>query len=314
MRFRLCVVLVLVGLVGSASAQTDRDALIALYNSTAGENWADNTNWNTEEDISTWFGVTVTDARVTALRMRGNNLTGTLPPEIGNLSAMVRLELRGNNLTGSIPDEIGNLTAMVRLDLRENGLTGPIPSTLQQLPDLAALYLRVNSLSGSVPGWLPELGNLRLLDLSQNALTGPIPADIGRLSLLNQFWLNDNPISGEVPPSVGSMTVLQSARFSDTGLSGPLPRTVLQIPTCATEDRCGGAGLHTFTFNSSELCAPADDEFTAWLEGIFNAAGPRCAAVPALPGLAHVLMSLVLAGLGAIGIRRRAPRVCADGR
>ena len=124
---------------------------------------------------------------------------------------------------------------------------------------------------------------------------------------MQQFWLNNNPITGEIPPSVGSMTALVTGRFSDTGLSGPLPRTVLQIPTCATADRCGEVGLNTFTFDSSELCAPADDEFTAWLEGIFNAAGPRCAAVPALPGLAHVLMSLVLTGLGAIGIRRRSP-------
>ena len=125
MRFRLCsIVVVLVGFVGSASAQTDRDALIALYNSTDGENWNNNTNWNTEEDISTWFGVTVADGRVTWLR------------------------LRRNNLTGSIPDEVGNLSAMERLDLRENSLTGPIPSTVQQLSNLIVLFLRVNSLSG----------------------------------------------------------------------------------------------------------------------------------------------------------------------
>lgn len=188
MRFRLCsIVVVLVGLVGSASAQTDRDALIALYNSTGGENWANNTNWNTEEDISTWFGVTVADGRVTEISMRGNDLTGTLPPEIGELTAMTVLALRDNNLTGSIPDEVGNLSAMVRLDLRQNSLTGPIPSTLQQLSNLEVLFLRVNSLSGPIPGWLSGLSNLRVLNLSQNALTGSIPADIGRLSSLTNF-------------------------------------------------------------------------------------------------------------------------------
>ena len=104
MRFRLCsIVVVLVGLVGSASAQTDRDALIALYNSTAGENWANNTNWNTEEDISTWFGVEVADGRVTEILLFDNNLTGTLPPEIGELTAMTLLFLRRNNLTGLHP-------------------------------------------------------------------------------------------------------------------------------------------------------------------------------------------------------------------
>ena len=72
-----------------------------------------------------------------------------------------------------------------------------------------------------------------------------------------------------------------------------------------TADFCGGVGLSTFTFDASQLCAPADDEFTAWLDGIFTASGSRCAAVPVLPGLAHVLMSMLLAGLGAVGIRRR---------
>ena len=193
---------------------------------------------------------------------------------------------------------------MVRLELLENDLTGPIPSTLQQLSNLEVLFLRVNSLSGPIPGWFSGLSNLRVLDLSQNALTGSIPADIGRLSLLTNFGLNDNPVSGEIPPSVGSMTALWSGRFHNTGLSGPLPRTLLQIPTCATSDGCGG-GLSYFTFEASQLCAPADDEFTAWLDGIFGASGSRCAAVPVLPGLAHVLMSLLLAGLGAVGIRRR---------
>ena len=101
------------------------------------------------------------------------------------------------------------------------------------------------------------------------------------------------------------MTALLSLRFHNTGLSGPLRRTMLQIPTCATQDGCGLVGLNQFSFESSELCAPADEEFTAWLEGIFSVTGPRCAAVPALPGFGHVLMSLLLAGLGAIGIRRR---------
>ena len=245
MRFRLCsIVVVLVGLVGSASAQTDRDALIAFYNSTGGENWANNTNWNSEEDISTWFGITAVGGRVTEISMRDNGLSGTLPPEIGDLSALTLLALRDNSLTGSIPDEVGNLSAMVRLDLRQNSLTGPIPSTLQQLSNLEVLFLRVNSLSGPVPvpGWLSGLSNLTILDLSQNALTGSIPADIGRLSSLSLFNLSNNPVIGELPSSLTSITTLRNVTFSNTQLSGQLRRTWLQLPTCMEPNGCNGVG------------------------------------------------------------------------
>ena len=310
MRFRLCsIVVVLVGLVGSASAQTDRDALIAFYNSTGGENWANNTNWNSEEDISTWFGITAVGGRVTEISMRDNGLSGTLPPEIGDLSALTLLALRDNSLTGSIPDEVGNLSAMVRLDLRENSLTGPIPSTLQQLSNLEVLFLRVNSLSGPVPGWLSGLSNLTILDLSQNALTGSIPADIGRLSSLSLFNLSNNPVTGELPSSLTSITTLRNVTFSNTQLSGQLRRTWLQLPTCMEPNGCNGVGIFQFNYGNTGLCAPADEEFTAWIAGIWRTTtDARCAAVPVLPGLGSLLLSLLLAGLGARGIRRLGSR------
>ena len=60
-----------------------------------------------------------------------------------------------------------------------------------------------------------------------------------------------------------------------------------------------------FEYHDSGLCAPADEEFTAWLAGIFNAAGATCAVVPVLPGLGSLLLSLLLAALGVYGIKAR---------
>ena len=303
----LAVFVCMFGVVVSASAQTDRDALIALYNSTGGENWANNTNWNTDEDISAWFGVTVTGGRVTELSMRRNNLSGTFPPEIGDLSALTLLALRDNRLTGSIPAEIGNLAALNRLDLRDNNLSGPIPATLRQLSELSVMFLRLNFLSGPIPSWIPELRNLEVLDLSDNGFTGSVPTDIGVLSSLNTLWLNDNPITGGLPASVGSLTMLRQARFSDTQLSGPLPRTLLELPTCEVPNGCDGVGLFTLTYQRSALCAPADEEFTAWLAGIFTTSGATCTAVPLLPAPASLLLSLLLSALGVCGVRRAYP-------
>jgi len=61
----------------------DRAALTALYESTNGANWKDNTNWLTDVPLNKWYGVS-TDGqdRVTVLYLRENNLTGAIPPEL----------------------------------------------------------------------------------------------------------------------------------------------------------------------------------------------------------------------------------------
>ena len=98
------------------------------------------------------------------LDLRGNSLSGAIPPEIGNLTNLVYLDLGANNLSGTIPSEIWNLTKLTYLDLSKfNNLTGTLPSEIGNLTDLRHLYLRDNSLSGAIP---PEIGNLaNLIDL-----------------------------------------------------------------------------------------------------------------------------------------------------
>jgi Leucine-rich repeat (LRR) protein len=58
----------------SGMSSADREALEALYNATGGENWANNENWLSEEPLDDWFGVTVSDGRVTELALDDNQL------------------------------------------------------------------------------------------------------------------------------------------------------------------------------------------------------------------------------------------------
>ena len=95
------------------SITTDRAVLVALYNSTDGANWSDSTNWLSEEPLGNWHGVTLdADGRVTDLRLGGNQLTGTIPTELGRLSNLTILILDGNQLTGSIPAGLSSLTSL----------------------------------------------------------------------------------------------------------------------------------------------------------------------------------------------------------
>ena len=68
-----------------------------------------------------------------SLNLRDNQLTGSIPPELGNLSNLVWLFLRDNQLTGSIPPELGNLSNLVWLYLSGNQFTGCIPASLERL-------------------------------------------------------------------------------------------------------------------------------------------------------------------------------------
>ena len=71
----------------------DRAALTALYDSTGGANWADNTNWLSYEPLWSWYGVTVDHlGRVTELALGGKNLSGELPADLGNLPNLEVLE------------------------------------------------------------------------------------------------------------------------------------------------------------------------------------------------------------------------------
>ena len=108
----------------------------------------------------------------TELNLPNSGLTGSIPPEIGNLTNLERLYLENNQLTGSIPPEIGNLTNQSVLNLENNQLTGSIPPEIGNLTSLDYLNLKNNLLTGSIPSEIGNLTNLSTLNLSINQLTG----------------------------------------------------------------------------------------------------------------------------------------------
>ena len=145
------------------SPEEDREALVAFFVATDGPNWPFNDNWLTDEPTSEWEGV-ITDEndRVIGLALTGNQLSGEIPPELGNLANLTELYLGGNQLSGEIPPELGNLANLTDLSLGSNQLSGEIPPELGNLANLTDLYLGENQLSGCVPSSL--LGRLDMGD------------------------------------------------------------------------------------------------------------------------------------------------------
>ncbi|MGB5375694.1 MAG: leucine-rich repeat domain-containing protein [Polyangiales bacterium] len=227
--------------------QIECEALMALYISADGTNWTDNSNWDTASAVSTWFGVAVLGGQVTGLSLVTNQLTGTIPPELGNLTNLTDLRLYSNQLTGAIPPELGNLTNLRILNLHlnqltgaippelgnlsnvtdlrvhDNRLTGAIPPELGNLANLITAYLFNNQLSGPIPPELSNLANVATLHLSNNQLTGSIPPELGNLANLIGLYLGSNQLTCPSPPELGNRSTLTTLHLAGNQLSGPIP-------------------------------------------------------------------------------------------
>ena len=206
-----------------ASAE-ERDALVAFYIATDGPNWSDNTNWLSDAPLRDWYGVTIgADGRVTYLILTRNQLSGMIPPEVGNLSSLELLDLQYNQLRGELPPELGNLASLKVLALRDNRLSGEIPPELGTLAALGVLNLGGNEISGKIPTELAKLTNLVNLSLGGNELTGEIPPELGTLTKLTFLALNNNDLTGAIPPELGNFTALRTLWLKNNRLTGEIP-------------------------------------------------------------------------------------------
>ena len=203
---------------------SDRAALIALYDATGGANWTNRTNWLSDEPLEHWYGVTTDDGgRVTQLLLRENNLNGPIPAAVGNLTGLVRLDFQGNRLSGSIPGSLGNLSNLEQLRLYDNQLSGSVPTWLGNLSNLQWLNLRTNGFTDGIPAELGRLSNLTYLNLGANDLTGTIPSDLGNLSNLQWLILRTNGFTDGIPAELGRLSNLTYLNLGANDLTGTIP-------------------------------------------------------------------------------------------
>ena len=104
-----------------------------LYDAAGGSGWANNHNWGTDADLSTWYGVEVNEqGQVLSLSLGDNNLTGVIAPQLAELDSLRFLNLESNRLEGNVPVQFIRLP-LSELRLTDNaGLAGEIPVEVRQ--------------------------------------------------------------------------------------------------------------------------------------------------------------------------------------
>ena len=229
-----------------------------------------------------------------------NDLSGPIPPELGRLANLTELALGSNRLTGRIPPELGSLANLERLHLFDNDLSGPLPPELGDLGRLIVLQLAgtevcvpgigrlvrwikgMDSFNGSYcnesdataleslyestggPDWVNSTGWLGGPALSEWHGVGTDP--LGRVTTLD---LTDNGLKGELPSALGGLTELTRLRIGSNGaLTGRLPVSLTRL------------SLSVLHYAGTDVCAPAEDLFRAWLGGVASHEGTGTDCAP----------------------------------
>ncbi|GAY63631.1 hypothetical protein CUMW_227190, partial [Citrus unshiu] len=179
------------------------------------------------------------------LSLYDNQLTGQLPPSIGNLSALQTFDIAGNkwmefnlpkltvlvvaqnNLTGFLLQSLSNASKLEWLQLTKIISVGNIPSYLGKCQNLMQLSAPNNKLNGTLPPQIFGITTLSiLLDLSENHLSGSIPLEVGNLKNLVKLDISRNHFSNEIPVTLSARTTLEYLIMQGNSFNGRIPQSL----------------------------------------------------------------------------------------
>ena len=135
--------------------------------------------WGSDMPLYDWLGISVDDnGDIVSIKLNDQNLYGTIPDSIGELTTLKTLILSYNSILGPIPASIANLTNLEVLDLDYNFMTGTMPEFTKPMPYLQEIHLSFNYFSGSIANLanVNHLSSVTLLEAFNNRFTGAIPS------------------------------------------------------------------------------------------------------------------------------------------
>ncbi len=199
---------------------TDMAALVDLYNGTNGANWKTNTNWLSEAPLVSlwdWHGVTTDqNGRVTELALASNDLSGTIPAELGDLTKLQRLDLSENELSGAIPLTLMTLSQLSVLDIRSTTLCAPADTAFQAW--LATItYMGATCAANTAATGAPTITGTAEVGQTLTAVTTGITDANGLTSPTYTYqWIRVNGAEADISGAMSSTYTLVTADLGKT--------------------------------------------------------------------------------------------------
>ena len=188
-----------------------------------------------------------------------NGLTGTLNPELRQLSFLKKLRLQNGAITGIIPDIFDGVPFLEILDLDFNFIGGELPTSVFNLQDLKQLDLNHNRLQGSISTRIGQLRNLDFISVHNNQMTGTIPREIGNLQLIGTLLGSRTVSERNIWPS-SLIPFFRSfpefATFHRNFFEGTMPVAICALPvvTDLTSDCLSTQGRGSPPFVDCDCC------------------------------------------------------------
>jgi Leucine-rich repeat (LRR) protein len=211
-----------------------------------------------------------------ALELNDNDLTGTLPTELGLLTSLMFIRrVPINSLGGSLPPELGSLSHMRYAGLSHNQFTGTLPK------EYGSCWVDVETVNLSENH--RYIGDLNLYDVGVDnwgeavvdsndftGLTGTLSEEYGAWTNVDYVNFSKNQLTGTLPASYGAWTKVTYVKFDHNDLTGTLPASygqcsnifwvgfvgTISMERCQTSIAIGARISFTILLETTTLCYP----------------------------------------------------------
>ena len=167
-------------------------ALVDLYDSTDGQNWFVNTNRDTDTDVCTWYGITCMNIwnqdRVIWIDLSSNNLVGTLPAVLSDLTELQRFILDFNDLWGTLSSDRSAWTHIHTFSLKGMNNNSNLPLVGWSLPS----------------SWSARWNTIKDFTITDNRINGPLPTAWSNWSVIEEFNVWGNQLNWQLPVQFSS--------------------------------------------------------------------------------------------------------------
>ncbi|PKU83867.1 LRR receptor-like serine/threonine-protein kinase GHR1 [Dendrobium catenatum] len=204
-------------------------------------------SWN-EESIdfngcpSSWNGIVCNGDRVAGIVLDNLGISGTVDLSVfGNLTTLLKLSMANNNLSGTLPGNLGDFKSLKYLDISCNVFSGEIPKDIEKLQSIQNLSLAGNGFSGPLPDSIGDVDSVRSLDMSHNHLSGSLPSSLKGLRLLVSLNLSFNAFEKGIPSGLDLISSLESIDFSWNRLDGDVDWEFLMQTSVLNVDFSGNS-------------------------------------------------------------------------